>query len=188
MRMDTAKTITLTKNNANRLDLRGRDGFAAILSHWHFCFVKEPTMSIYFIQCGTNGPIKIGYTNKDVKERVAQLQTACPYELKLLWVTDGDQESEQFIHERLKHENIRGEWFRPGKDIIEEIESSDNEYTVNLHNFGEISILESVDGEICFYTPLGEIILDLKKNTFKINPVKEKPEVLINKWWTRVVR
>jgi len=143
-------------------------------------------MPIYFIQCGTNGPIKIGYTNKDVKERVAQLQTACPYELKLLWVTDGDQETEQDIHESLKHEHIRGEWFRPGKDVLNIIHHSFNEFVIDLNNNGYLTIHESYNNEICVYSQLGEIILDLNKNIFKINPKKEKPEVLINKWWTRM--
>ena len=118
---------------------------------------------------------------------MAQLQTACPYELKLLWVTDGDPEEEQSIHESLKHENIRGEWFRPGKDVLNTIYNSFNEFVIKLNNNESLTIHESYKSKICISSQLGEIALDLDENSFKINPVREKPEVLINKWWTRVV-
>lgn len=92
-------------------------------------------MMIYFIQCGKNGPIKIG-VSEDPIERLRQLQTANPYELKLLWVHDpkklGDEITEQGLHAELEHENIRGEWFRPGKDVFEWMATCINETTVSL--------------------------------------------------------
>jgi len=94
---------------------------------------------IYFIQCGTNGPIKIGYTDNDVQSRLNQLQTACPYELKLLWYCQGNQSYESEIHECLSHERIRGEWFRPGKSVLDFI---DDDATNNW----EIKTTDEADG------------------------------------------
>ena len=51
-------------------------------------------MSIYFIQAGENGPIKIGKTNGDAKDRLANLQIGNHEELKLLWVYHGDEYGE----------------------------------------------------------------------------------------------
>lgn len=74
---------------------------------------------VYFIQCGgKNGPIKIGQTNNNIKERISQLQTGCPYELKLLWLYKGDRFTESEIHEKFKHENIRGEWYHPSRALF----------------------------------------------------------------------
>jgi len=136
-------------------------------------------MSIYFIQCGTNGPIKIGYTNKDVKERLSQLQTACPYELKLLWVTDGDQEDEQKMHESLKHENIRGEWFRPGKDVLAAVRDSDNEYIVEMNNYENIDIYENYGGTVYLASSLGDILFDLKNKEIKVYANKDAGVVVL---------
>lgn len=86
---------------------------------------------IYFIQCGTNGPIKIGYTDNGAEERMAQLQTGCPYELSLLWVYNGDEWSEGRIHSQLAAERVRGEWFHPSNNLFSFIEEE-------LCNFYEI--------------------------------------------------
>ena len=75
--------------------------------------VEREDIVIYFIQCGENGPIKIGYTDNGVETRMAQLQTGCPYELRLLWVYTGNDLTESQLHKEFAHERIRGEWFRP---------------------------------------------------------------------------
>lgn len=72
---------------------------------------------IYFIQAGRNGPVKIG-DSELVYDRLAQLQTANPYKLNILFVYNGRQYGEFELHDLFKHENIRGEWFRPARDII----------------------------------------------------------------------
>jgi len=72
---------------------------------------------IYFIQAGENGPIKIGQSN-NVMERLSQLQTANPYELKLIWLYSGSDYTEIEIQNEFKHENIRGEWFHPSDKLF----------------------------------------------------------------------
>ena len=130
-------------------------------------------MSIYFIQCGKNGPIKIGYTDKDPKERLSQLQTACPYELKLLWVYKDDDYSEKQIHEELKHEHIRGEWFRPGNDVLAFIrDEMVNRYTLDLIMLkNELSIIESFGDRI--EIGFGPTVLFVSEDDIYISTTKE---------------
>ena len=79
---------------------------------------------IYFIQCGENGPIKIGYTQADPKHRLKQLQIGCPYKLKLIFVyQDNDRESESDIHAEFEDYRMRGEWFLPTGRIYDFIDA-----------------------------------------------------------------
>lgn len=97
---------------------------------------------IYFVQCGKNGPIKIGCA-ANVEDRVAQIQTSCPYELKLLWKIDGGMNKEAEIHERWKHEKIRGEWFRPSRSLLNFINGeAANEWEVQVEK-SSIAISET---------------------------------------------
>ena len=113
---------------------------------------------IYFIQCGENGPIKIGQSD-NVQERFKQLQTACPYELKLLWMYSGEEYCEKDIHDKFKHEKVRGEWFHPSRTLYIFIKNNlfnsyefdminnDREYIGVYENFGS-GIEVSGDGFI----------------------------------------
>jgi hypothetical protein len=96
---------------------------------------------IYFIQAGENGPIKIGYTEKPIKERLSQLQMANHLELKLLWHIKGSLEKEKIIHNHFKEERLRGEWFNPAKKILTFINNICSYfYEVNLINGHQIKI------------------------------------------------
>jgi hypothetical protein len=100
---------------------------------------------IYFIQCGTNGPIKVGQTDNDVKSRMTQLQTGCPYELKLLWVYTGHDYTESKIHEELSKERIRGEWFHPSKTVFDFINNElGNHFEIQTQNGRYIDFVESL--------------------------------------------
>jgi len=65
---------------------------------------------IYFIQVGTDGPIKIGAAINP-EERVASLQTGCPDELKLIFTSQKYTEKE--LQDKFSFDRIRGEWFKP---------------------------------------------------------------------------
>lgn len=71
---------------------------------------------IYFIQCmDSKKHIKIGVA-RNVQRRIDELQTGCPYELKLiaqmhLTSRTAAYSLESDLHRRLKRFNIRGEWF-----------------------------------------------------------------------------
>jgi len=102
---------------------------------------------IYFIQCGTNGPIKIGQTDNGVEQRMAQLQTGCPYELKLLWVYNGEEYTEASIHVNFKHECVRGEWFHPSKKLIYFIKSElCNYHYIETDNGRYLEFIETFKG------------------------------------------
>jgi hypothetical protein len=74
---------------------------------------------VYFIQVGIDGPIKIGKTKGTVQERLSALQTASPYELRIVGIVERARDSlERELHERFSHLRMRGEWFRPGLELI----------------------------------------------------------------------
>jgi hypothetical protein len=67
---------------------------------------------VYFISNG-RGAIKIGHTAANVRTRLAQLQGASPYRLKVCAVIDtADQKRiEKQLHCEHKHRRLEGEWF-----------------------------------------------------------------------------
>lgn len=78
-----------------------------------------PITSVYFIQMGDVGPIKVGRTEGDPIVRLATLQTGSPYELHLL----GSLPvclcfNESALHQRFAHHAMRGEWFAAGDDLL----------------------------------------------------------------------
>lgn len=149
-------------------------------------------MSIYFIQAGKNGPIKIGYTNNGVNERLNQLQTACPYELKLLWVYEGETYTESEVQESLRHEHIRGEWFHPGKDVFEKIKELCITTEIDLINQDDagVTIFENFDGSVeislhggirrAFFNKDGSILIidDFNDKAIRISDDMKKIESL----------
>ena len=58
-----------------------------------------------------------GLAGSGVCGRVCSLQTGVSAELTVLAVLPGaDREAE--LHQRFRHLNVRGEWFRPGPDLL----------------------------------------------------------------------
>lgn len=74
---------------------------------------------IYFVQAGTSGPIKIGYTAGPVSRRLAALQTSHPDRLRLLAEIEGDRAVEAGLHRRFVAHRRQGEWFAPHPELIE---------------------------------------------------------------------
>jgi hypothetical protein len=79
--------------------------------------LKPQLVPIYFIQAGQDGPIKIG-TAKNPLERMATLQVAQPYTLKLLGVYFGIALEEKQLHDEHRDAWIRGEWFHPTPEVL----------------------------------------------------------------------
>jgi hypothetical protein len=70
---------------------------------------------VYFIrcECGDDGPIKIGWSQRDASGRLSQVQTGSPFPLTLLaQVPVSSRSVETVLHERLQLFWMRGEWFR----------------------------------------------------------------------------
>jgi hypothetical protein len=78
---------------------------------------------IYFVRAGKRGCIKIGYTDKPIARRIALLQTACPMKLYLLLVVQGSATTEGRLHRRFASLHRRGEWFYPGRKLLDYIDS-----------------------------------------------------------------
>lgn len=77
---------------------------------------------IYFIQSGTDGPIKIGYS-QDPTNRLKQLQTGSPKKLKLLCAVEGGFELERRLHDSLCQYHLNNEWYHPVKEITQTLDT-----------------------------------------------------------------
>lgn len=78
---------------------------------------EQARWSVYFIQQGADGPIKIGVT-VDVEKRRRVLQTGSAQTLVLLSTIKGTEKQEAELHRRFKHLRLRGEWFRPEPELL----------------------------------------------------------------------
>lgn len=83
--------------------------------------------NLYIMQNGKNKEYKIGITG-DLTQRRAELQTGCPYELRIIKVwTHYDrkkiQHYETTIHRFYRHQKLRkdGEWFKLTDIQLEEL-------------------------------------------------------------------
>jgi hypothetical protein len=65
---------------------------------------------VYFVEAVGGGVVKIG-TSMNVSQRLAQLQSGFPFELKLLRVLPGYLEEEKFFHDLFAEYRVRAEWF-----------------------------------------------------------------------------
>jgi hypothetical protein len=72
---------------------------------------------IYFAQIGETGPIKIGTTIQLVR-RLLQLKATKGGRLRILAIADGGRDMEIHFHKTFRHLHIKGEWFRPGEDLL----------------------------------------------------------------------
>lgn len=76
---------------------------------------------IYFIQGDDGGPIKIGFTCQ-LAARVTDLQCGYPFgRLRFVGLVLGVAQDERGVHGLFAHLRLRGEWFRPGADLLEHI-------------------------------------------------------------------
>jgi hypothetical protein len=75
--------------------------------------------SVYFIQMGDGGPIKIGITNQGIGKRLGALQTASPYPLHVRAILPVDSPADELaIHERFRSIRMLGEWFLPEPELL----------------------------------------------------------------------
>lgn len=84
----------------------------------------EPT--VYFVRSGDTGPIKIGYTERPIGQRLADLQTGCPTKLSVLKTVAAQKEHEIELHRRFYASRLHGEWFEATHELLAYIESIGN--------------------------------------------------------------
>jgi hypothetical protein len=69
------------------------------------------------------GPyIKIGYTAGAVEDRVSDLQTGCPEEIKIYAIIPGSRSYEARLHRRFNHLRTRREWSRREGELADWID------------------------------------------------------------------
>lgn len=83
-------------------------------------------VTIYFIQWGKGGPIKIGRA-RDLYRRLSELQIACFVDLRVLYHFQGHPDVELSFHEILAPHRLRGEWFKrkPVLELLEVVRGKD---------------------------------------------------------------
>lgn len=81
---------------------------------------RKQLQVVYFLQQGTNGPIKIGLTTTSLLDsRTKRLQTGSPYPLELLGIIEGGQALERQIQEQFAAYRLEGEWFQSATDLLQ---------------------------------------------------------------------
>lgn len=89
---------------------------------------------VYFIQVGKNGPIKIGWTERDAVARLREWYCQIPWaNLRFLGKLSGRRSREKRIHNLFRKDMIipkvpvgvrsveKTEWFRPSKSLLQYI-------------------------------------------------------------------
>jgi hypothetical protein len=78
---------------------------------------------IYFVQVGwEDGPIKIGYS-ANLSQRISMLRVAAVNtRVWLLSAIPGDMQDEKALHRRFAAHRIRGEYFRPDRELLDFID------------------------------------------------------------------
>lgn len=85
--------------------------------------------TIYFLQLGNNGPVKIGIT-KYLEPRIQSMQSCIPIPLQLVLTLRGNRLLEKKLHDRFAKHKIQGEWYELGnelRDFINEQIQANNE-------------------------------------------------------------
>ena len=73
-------------------------------------------MSIYFIRAQGKRAVKIGHA-ANPRRRLYSLQIGSSLPLSLVALLDGDRKEEADLHRRFASQRIRGEWFKPCREI-----------------------------------------------------------------------
>ena len=110
-----------------------------VLSSW--TSLEPSKRGVYFVRAGRDGHIRIGSAHS-IEARVKALQTSSPFELHVLAITPGAYDFEHMLHARFRHLREFGEWFRPGRDLLDLIELVRLETSRCIH---EIRYLVMVD-------------------------------------------
>lgn len=82
---------------------------------------KVTIPDVYFIQGEVTQRIKIG-VSKNPEKRLTQLQSSEPLIL-LAVIKGGGKKTEEKLQEQFKRDHLHGEWFSPGKELLEYIDN-----------------------------------------------------------------
>jgi len=76
----------------------------------------QERVTIYFIQAGDDGPVKIGWS-RNAERRLRDLDRQMPWKLHLRRTIEAPRDYETRLHTHFREHHIRGEWFRPAPEI-----------------------------------------------------------------------
>lgn len=84
----------------------------------------ESTGLVYLIRCSGSNCYKIGFTQADIRLRLSDLQTGCPFELIPIfaYLCPFCWEVEKTLHTMYRENCVGGEWFRLTSKEVEEAE------------------------------------------------------------------
>lgn len=78
---------------------------------------------IYLIAAKEVSVCKIGYTKCKLEQRLRGIQGHNAFLLEILRVREGSRALERALHEKLKDERIRGEWFHLNDRVLKEFDN-----------------------------------------------------------------
>lgn len=87
----------------------------------------ETTTYLYAIVCEPLSAVKIGIT-ENVQSRLTTLQIGNPAKLRVLWTHPGGEEWENYVHHKLRHARLRGEWFNADDPLVIEFVANPCKY------------------------------------------------------------
>lgn len=133
-------------------------------------------MAIYFIQ--SENRVKIGF-GKNWSNRINQIQTSSPGQLKILLVIEGTQKQERELHKRFHHIRTRdsGEWFNLVPelwDYIKELAITSECIIVAPTIIGHAKIKEMIDAPAIEPQKKIEQVIEQNENkmVYKITPTR----------------
>ena len=77
---------------------------------------------VYVIGNTSHNICKIGYSKYPLK-RLSEIQTGCPYYLKIILIVKGSMKTERSLHKKYNKYRLSGEWFSFVGHLKESIES-----------------------------------------------------------------
>lgn len=81
----------------------------------------KPGHMVYFVG-GDEGPVKIGFTQQPIKERLKCIQNGSPVKLHVLATVPANRIHEKWYHQQFAAHRLHGEWFARVPEIEAEIE------------------------------------------------------------------
>jgi len=122
-------------------------------------------MKVYFILDETSNAVKIGKAN-DIQQRISDLQTGNPNQLKLIYYIDCNSVEHSFVtekkyHRKFQHLHISGEWFKYEEKVFQKFFTEDLNLTTKekrspliLHTlFGEVELFGIKNSPPCYFYP-----------------------------------
>ncbi len=100
---------------------------------------------VYLMNAEGTSRYKIGFA-KDPNVRLRELQTGCPYPLKIVAASNGDRDRERKLHARFSDYRQCGEWFDLPGDVLPDVQRAVLTYTDFHPGEDEWELVRDFDG------------------------------------------